>query len=117
MITMMDVYWITRLDSLIGLCIFLIIMFAVMIIALGVFSIVEDKWDKVKKSFYIFSSLLVFIIVICTFLPSTKEAVAIYMIPKIANNEQLQKLPDNALRLLNTKFEEWINSIDPKKGK
>ena len=51
---------------------------------------------------------LVFIVV-WAFIPSTKEACAIYLIPKIANNEQVQKIPENALRLLNAKLEEWID--------
>jgi len=49
--------------------------------------------------------------------PTTKEAVAIYMIPKIANNEQVQKLPDNAMKFLNGKLEAWINDMADKEKK
>jgi len=40
--------------------------------------------------------------------PSTKEMAAIYLIPKIANNEHVQKIPDKALTVLNKYLDEWI---------
>lgn len=117
MITMWDVYWFTRLDSLIGLCIFFIVVFATMLIVMGIFAVIEDRWEKVKKSFMICAATMTFFIILATFLPSTKEAVAIYILPKIVNNEQIQKLPDNALQLMNTKMEEWIKDMTKEKRK
>ena len=52
-----------------------------------------------------------------TLVPSTKEFAAIYLIPKIANNEQVQKVPDNLLKLLNAKLEDWINDVGKKEQK
>jgi hypothetical protein len=51
---------------------------------------------------------LLICIVMAIFIPSTKELAAIYLIPKIVNNEQVQQVPDAALKLLNLKMEEWI---------
>jgi len=120
MITAWDVYWITRLDDI-------QILFAIMIIALIMVGVVggvatvagnlwdEDCWPCVKK---LWKRGIVSFFVICLFsifIPSTKTAVAIYIIPKIASNEQVQKLPDNAMKFINGKFEEWINGMVEKK--
>lgn len=43
--------------------------------------------------------------------PSTKQAAAIYLIPDIIANEQVQKLPENAVKLLNTWMEEKIENV------
>lgn len=49
-------------------------------------------------------------------LPNTKQAAVIYLVPKIVNtvgaNEQVQKLPDNFLKLLNTKMEQWVADMN-----
>ena len=46
--------------------------------------------------------------------PSTKEMAAIYLIPKIVNNEQVQQLPNNALEFLNSELRGWIkDTISP----
>lgn len=37
--------------------------------------------------------------------PDTKQAAAIYCLPKIVNNDQVQKMPNNLLRLAN----QWID--------
>lgn len=44
-------------------------------------------------------------------IPTTKEMVAILVVPKIANNEKIQQLPDNLLNLVN----DWIKELEPKK--
>jgi len=120
MITMGAVYWITRLDSICNLvsvgALLLLIALIGVVMTYPIWSDeVEEEnkiklWKSVKVSFIIFC----FLAAITAFLPTTKEAVAIYMIPKIANNEQVQKLPDNAMKFLNGKFEEWIKDMEKK---
>ena len=105
MITAWDVYWITRLDILQGI-------FAVCaLVSFGclVFSGIYRT---------IFAPMLAIFIILVTLIPSTKEACAIYLIPKIANNEQVQKIPDNFAKLFNVKMEEWIkDTISDEKEK
>ena len=48
-------------------------------------------------------------------IPDTKQFAAIYLIPKIANNEQVQQIPENALKLLNLKFQAWLEDMEPAK--
>ena len=47
------------------------------------------------------------------FVPTTKEVAAIYMIPKLAANEDVKQIPANLARLLNNKLEGWIDDIAP----
>lgn len=115
MITPWEVYWITRLDSV---NVFFICLFAVPVIMMGVCGIFimeeelwndEDIWPSIKKKYTIGIIISLVAIFLATLTPSTKEACVIYLIPKIANNEQVQKIPNNFAKLLNTKMEEWIN--------
>ena len=44
-------------------------------------------------------------------IPSSKTIAAVYLVPRIAENEQLQEIPNKALKLLNGKLDEWIEGI------
>jgi len=124
MITSWDIYWITRLDLLNVVCIALLTGSGIVLIIIFINIFGEDLVEALWKedSLLITRKIikiggLVFILSLLSFIliPSTKEAVAIYMVPKIANNEQVQKLPDNAMKFLNGKFKEWINDMEGKK--
>ena len=54
-------------------------------------------------------------LMVAVFIPSTKEYVAIYLIPKIVNNEQVQQIPEKAMNILNSKLNEWITDQHKKK--
>ena len=47
-------------------------------------------------------------LVIATILPNTKQTVIIYCLPKMVNNEQVQKIPDKLLELTNAWIDETI---------
>ena len=129
MITGWDVYWITRLDvaqstaSCLAWLSFMVL--AMVLFWLGIHwgtkytsheEGLSDFTKKYRKPILIPLICLLLFAFLSVVIPTTKEAVAIYMIPKIANNEQVQKLPDNALKFLNGKFEQWINDMaDAKK--
>lgn len=130
MITSWDIYWITRLGSLsvffgvIGG--FTVVLLTCFFSWLGPLIISEASFDNEKywkiykqSMFYGIITGIIFILISC-FIPTTKEFAAIYLIPKIANNEQMQKLPDNVAILLNTKMRQWIDDtmqVDKEKGK
>lgn len=44
-------------------------------------------------------------------LPSLKQVAVIYTVPKLLNNEEVAKLPDNIARLFNAKAEAWIEEV------
>jgi hypothetical protein len=124
MITSWDIYWITRLDG-IGLLCGAIFFTALMSAVVWVFLMGPmEMWGDHKESQprylrYLYATVGtgLAVLIIGTFIPTTKEASAIYLIPKIANNEQVQKLPDNAMKFINGKFEEWVNDMAGKKAK
>jgi large-conductance mechanosensitive channel len=126
-ITSADIYWITRLDSIVGLLVAVIIALAITSVVHAFIGAIrceemcradqKEGWRKYRKINIALGIALLITSTIVTFVPSTKTAVAIYMVPKIVNNEQVQKLPDNAMSLINGKFEEWINDMANKKNK
>jgi len=123
MITSWDIYWITRLDEIHGICWFLVIAAAITIavlLAMAVWAADQIEPEKAKKRLSLSIKMAVFactIFIFGSFVPSTKDFAAIYLIPKIANNEQVQKVPENLVRLLNTKMEAWITDMTPQKAK
>ena len=52
--------------------------------------------------------------ILSIFLPTTKQACAIYVIPKIANNEQVQQIPDKVLEYGNKWLDEQLKDLDKK---
>lgn len=127
MITSWDIYWITRMDSLNDF--FSIFGIGALVFFLGLLSWIgpmimdgiynsdkkERYWSLYKKSMIWGVSVGVLFTFISLFIPTTKEVAAIYIIPKIVNNEQVQKMPDNAMKLLNAKFDQWIDEATDKK--
>jgi len=81
-----------------------------------------EYWKSIcdKKYWKIPLVLFIVFLVLNILTPTTKEAVAIYTIPKIVANEDVQEIPGNAAKFLNTKLEQWINeNVDieiPTKG-
>jgi hypothetical protein len=47
------------------------------------------------------------------FIPTTKQMAVIMVAPKVINNEQVQKLPNQVLELAN----EWLEELKPKGDK
>ena len=47
-------------------------------------------------------------------LPTTKQAAAIYFVPKVINNKQVCKMPDKLVTLANSWMDEQIKSIKTK---
>jgi len=121
MITGWDIYWITRLDAIKGLIVgFLTITILIMIVLAVIVYICWDEFNEVrplKRTIKIITPLIIFFGLSLAFIPSTKEYAAIWLIPKVANNEQVQKVPDQVLRLLNLKVEQWINDMTSSKEK
>ena len=44
-------------------------------------------------------------------IPTTKQAAAIYFVPKVINNKQISKMPDKLVTLANSWMDEQIKSI------
>lgn len=115
MITNFDIYVITRLDSILGTLwgatVISIIALLVFVVLLCPAFIEEmDELKKVCKKGIITSSVcLITFGILMALVPTTKEAVAIWAIPKIANDETVQHIPKDFAKLIDTKLQEWIN--------
>jgi hypothetical protein len=118
MITSWDIYWITRLDGigemLAGIA---AIGFMVMVCTAIFYAFwIDDKcreergphWKRYRMALATLFCVSFMGVSLRIMTPTTKEFAAIYLLPKIANNEQVQKVPENLLKLLNTKMEAWI---------
>lgn len=124
-ITEWQVYWITRCDGLkvtligIGIAYAIIIALSafIKIIALYETCSTEERGQAaldLKKSLrkYMFYSItLVFLFLTAALIPTTKQMCAIKVIPVIANNGQVQELPNKILELSN----EWMEELKPPK--
>ena len=104
MITPMQMYWLLKLDDIRVLCVlFVAVVIFATIISLGIYNDAKDEGTKKIAiagfvlglfCFGLFSGAL-------TFLPSTKQMAAIYVVPAIANNEKIQQIGENTLDISN----------------
>lgn len=117
MITAWDIYLLTRLDSLLsfaqGLCVLTIIGLIVCLVGSLVSCLCADEMaegipKKWRKAFWIVLPITIFINFVEITIPSTKTVVAMWGIPKIVNNEELQQIPSNATKFINSQLKEWI---------
>lgn len=117
------IYWITRLDSIESVLSVTLGVLIVAVLILGtIMCMIEYDNDEIpafiKKVFKVSLIIIAITVPLCIFIPSTKEICAIYLIPKVVNNEEVKKIPDNLLKLLNAKCEAWINDqLEDKKTK
>lgn len=123
MITSWQVYWITRLDSANGVAIAAIVVCAICLaISAIVYAVSLDKYastntDEFRASTWKYGTR--FLVALClaivaqVFIPTTREAVAISVIPRIANNEDLQGLGKDVIDTAR----DWLQELKPNKEK
>ncbi len=118
-ITPSFIYWITRLN---GINIFLGTIMTLSIIAVFIFLIgmIVTKLDHDVEEYgifkrYLITSTYIFIPITILFIltPTTKEACAIYVVPKIVNNEKVQNIGQEFYDLAL----DWMKELHPKKVK
>lgn len=119
-ITSWDIYWITRLDKVycfftvffilcaISIFIALVIWFQCQMDEDNPLAVPTIKGFLKKTCIGLFTGLLLWV-----FIPSTKQAAAILVLPKIINNQQLQQIPDKVMQL----GLEWLEELKPTKAK
>lgn len=128
---MSELYWITRLDGFIGFMELLLVLLVVSIIIMTICYIAFDEdtremypkfWEmypKFKKHFKQVCISALMLIAMLVFIPTTKEACFIYGVGGIINyakeSSECKKLPDNAVKALNTWLETEYKSDSIKK--
>lgn len=116
---MSTIYWITRLDTLCGLSLSLLILSGI----LGLVAIIpycmaaiekEEKVCKIIKKIMIVCATIFFTsAIVNVFLPTTKEALAIYgiggTIDYIKSNDKAKELPDKVIDALDRYVDTIVN--------
>ena len=115
---MSQFYWITRFDSIRGICIAIAIIAALCAMWIGFAYFLDLKSDGVsnkKKPFTISIVTLVLFVLLLTFVPTTKEALLIYgvgsTIDYVNGNETIKSLPDKAINAL----DKYLDSLNKDK--
>lgn len=99
-ITPATLYWLTRLDSICGLMVFLIILCAFGALATamqwGVNEPIDEEEKAPYKKWFKRESIVALICgLILTFLPTTKEMAMIYVVPHISESQVIkQDIPE-----------------------
>ena len=131
MITSMQLYWITRLDSFQGFCMFLISASLVAFIGAFVsyqciygslytesYEVIEERQKKLRVRWMIFSgSIFLVSSFLAVFIPSTKEMSAILIIPKIANSDFVETIPSEMTDLKKMAIDYLKDKMKSESGK
>lgn len=122
---MTELYWITRLDSICVVLFFtafisLGCLIGALIIKYSEYSTNEER-KRAKKWIKYFLTILILSVIAEVFTPSTKDAYIIYgvgnTIDYLKSSEEAKKLPDNALKALNSYLESIKEENDSDKVK
>ena len=110
MITESAIYWVTRLDALTNLVMFVTIISFIFVIIFGIAScivigernsVLNDKGNLILPIKLLVGSIisLVICMTLAVFVPTTKEYAAMKILPKIANDEVLNTLSQDGKEL------------------
>ena len=117
--THFEMYLFTRLDNLCTvLCVTafsLIVVLIVLIVFHGVSKMDYDD-DVAEKCLRGFKKTLlpaVVFVLLAVAVPTQKEAAAIYLVPKLVNNEHVQDIAGKSLDILTLKLNEWVADLTP----
>ena len=120
---MTELYWITRLDSFIGVAIALLVIAAVLFVFLIINWMAEweelsfsELSDTTRKLIVSSSVTMVITLLILVFVPSEKEAYMIYgiggTIDYLKENPTAKQLPDKCIKALDN----WLDEVTEDSG-
>lgn len=111
-ITAWDVYWVTRLDQ-IKCALYILMVCTAMLGGLGLlfFTISEGSLRAGKWFAAWLLPLAAALLIVQAFVPSTRSAAAMVVLPAIINSEAVQTLPAEITQLA----KEWLQELRPAK--
>lgn len=75
-----------------------------------------DDWKKkYKKGISILLALIILVFFVQALIPTKQDLVLMYGLPRALNNENVQELPDNAVKYINTWLEQNTESLEEEK--
>ena len=117
MITTVQMYWLTRLDTLevIGVLLAALGSFASLLLAI-IYNLLFDEFTEraqhaVKTALRIVVPAVLLGFAIVIFVPNTKEMAAIWVVPKLANSESVSEIAGG----VKTLAVEWLEELRPGK--
>ena len=113
MITPWTIYWIGILDSISCVLTLLAFLFGIIAIPCGIAWMVESDFHEEKARVAKKATACMFFccLIFCltnAFIPSTRLAAAMYIVPAVANNEDVKAIGGNSLKALRKLSEEWL---------
>ena len=133
MITQSEMYWLTRLDHINLLFLWIMLSCILTIIIFGLAQLIlrdNNSWESKEKvdrqikladkllfkGLPTAASILLLVALVRAFVPTTKEMAAIKVVPIIANSEAVGKLGDSATTLIDL-ANAWMEELKPNKIK
>ena len=117
MITTVQMYWLTRLDTLevVGILLTVLGSFAALPLIIIYNAWLEDLTESAKHTIRTALRIIVPAVIlgfaITIFVPNTKEMSAIWVVPKLANSESVSEIADG----IKTLAVEWLEELRPGK--
>jgi hypothetical protein len=98
--------------ALFGVGFFVWVLTIIMFVAFAASSVKKGAALYKKKAWFFLCAFAGFIlIVVGSFVPTSKEMAALYVIPKLANSQGVQEIPSKILKLT----DEWLEELRPGK--
>lgn len=126
-ITPFDVYLVMQLDRLSCVATILFTILTIVYVVLVIFGVMEVSMAmgqededyksgkaKLSLSWKIGTVAAVFLL-FGAFIPSTKTAASMFLLPAIANNKEVQQLPEDLLKMVRGLVKEWTPKEEVKK--
>lgn len=110
------VYLFTRLDSL-NVVLALITMSIAFVVLLSLWAYFMEDYEDDTVASTLKGNMKMTIILFCisvlanVALPTQKEMAAIYLLPKLANTQELQQIPKDTAKLLRLQLDSWIEKL------
>lgn len=121
-----EIYLITRLDSIVIFLTITVIISIVTAIIIGVMAILSAEevgeidikensryyrsWRSLIKWFKVFLSYSIIGLLLGIFIPSTKDYIAMRVVPIVLNDEEVQKIPEEFIAFIRG----WMKENTPK---
>lgn len=112
------IYLMSRVDPILEAAVPFMIFSLIGFVLLSVFYVMEEDFRPTIRP-YKKACLWVSIIsgIILLFTPNSATIAAMYLVPKLVDNQTVMAIPDKALKLLTFKLDEWSEDIVGKSKK
>lgn len=127
-ISTFELYLILKLTDIIEAFYVIEIMSVIALVFYGIFGALHidteyggDKkaelWKGYKKRLAKYTSIIIGAVIFTSFIPSTKQIAALYILPPVINNEQVQQLPQEIMDILGLSLEKAKEILEEKPSK